>query len=388
MAAPPAGDWFHCNRCYRQEGARFSVTSCGHVLCEACLGAGPCPICAAACRRFPIPEQLEETLFLKSPAAIARQRLAHISQAWRFQQAQVDLLLASHRDTARRAEAALRDTRRALDSKQREAEALRRENGELRRHLREAEVSPTWRSSRSSTPRPIGITSPATTVTPQPRQQLSGQVVSRLASLEFPSASSTPTWLAPSPGFTPSLAHSPPVAEPTMSWPRPSSYCLTALCSSRKCPLECWWNPCIVQQCGIIAAILEFYGIFWGCQRDSLLPHGAPHPSRPGFHLLLNITVQVKVCLKPGNFVEAEPGCGKPKNLMLGMPRPNGNSYRSCALCERTPWWEPHGPIEASAEQLLLMGILWSYGGNLRLGVGLMVGTHSYMKASRRLIST
>ncbi|XP_031459035.1 RING finger protein 212B isoform X3 [Phasianus colchicus] len=197
MAAPPAGDWFHCNRCYRQEGARFSVTSCGHVLCEACLGAGPCPICAAACRRFPIPEQLEETLFLKSPAAIARQRLAHISQAWRFQQAQVDLLLASHRDTARRAEAALRDTRRALDSKQREAEALRRENGELRRHLREAEVSPTWRSSRSSTPRPIGITSPATTVTPQPRQQLSGQVVSRLASLEFPSASSTPTWLAP-----------------------------------------------------------------------------------------------------------------------------------------------------------------------------------------------
>lgn len=60
---------------------------------------------------------------------------------------------------------------------------------------------------RSSTPRPIGITSPATTVTPQPRRQLSGQVVSRLASLELPSASSTPTWLAPSPGSTPSLAH-------------------------------------------------------------------------------------------------------------------------------------------------------------------------------------
>ncbi|XP_032301961.1 RING finger protein 212B isoform X6 [Coturnix japonica] len=145
--AAPCRDWFHCNRCYRQDGARFSVTSCGHVLCEPCLGAGPCPICAAACRRFPIPEQLEETLFLKSPAAIARQRLAHISQAWRFQQAQVDLLLAFHRDTARRAEAALRDARRALDSKQREAEELRRENGELRRHLREAEVSPTWRSS-------------------------------------------------------------------------------------------------------------------------------------------------------------------------------------------------------------------------------------------------
>uniref|UniRef100_A0A803XRS9 Uncharacterized protein n=1 Tax=Meleagris gallopavo TaxID=9103 RepID=A0A803XRS9_MELGA len=138
--------------------------------------ASPSPAAGTSCAR-PAWVQLEETLFLKSPAAIARQRLAHISQAWRFQQAQVDLLLASHRDTARRAEAALRDTRRALDSKQREAETLRRENGELRRHLREAEVSPTWRSSRSSTPRPIGITSPATTVTPQPRRQLSGQVV-------------------------------------------------------------------------------------------------------------------------------------------------------------------------------------------------------------------
>lgn len=60
----------------------------------------------------------------------------------------MNLLLASHRDTVHRAEAALRDARRALDSKQREADALRRENGELRRHLREAEVSPTWRSSR------------------------------------------------------------------------------------------------------------------------------------------------------------------------------------------------------------------------------------------------
>ncbi|NXJ08945.1 R212B protein, partial [Odontophorus gujanensis] len=48
----------HCNRCYRQEGARFSVTSCGHVLCDACPGSGPCPICAAVCRRFPVPERV------------------------------------------------------------------------------------------------------------------------------------------------------------------------------------------------------------------------------------------------------------------------------------------------------------------------------------------
>uniref|UniRef100_A0A8C3BGW7 RING-type domain-containing protein n=1 Tax=Cairina moschata TaxID=8855 RepID=A0A8C3BGW7_CAIMO len=140
MAAPPPSDWFHCNRCYRQEGAGFCLTSCGHLLCQRCLGAGPCPICATACRRFPLPEQPHEAPFLRSPAAVARQRLAHISQAWRFQRAQAELLLGSQRQAARRAQAALREARQALEAKEREAEALRKENGELRRHLREAEV--------------------------------------------------------------------------------------------------------------------------------------------------------------------------------------------------------------------------------------------------------
>lgn len=235
-------------------------------------------------------------------------------------------------------------------------------------------------------------------------------VLSPLRRCQSPSRPVSPSTFCPP-------ACSPAVAEPTMAWPRPSSYCSAAVCGSKKRLLECWWHPCIVQQCGTIAAILEversswkqmpfldasllrphqflsssyslqFCGMFWGCQRGSLLPHGAPHPSRPDFHLLLSITMQAKVSLEPGNLVETEPGWGKPKNLMLGMPRPNGSSCRSCALCERTSWREPHGPIEASAEQILLMGILRSYGGNLKLGVGLKVGTHSYIKASRGLIS-
>ncbi|XP_074874762.1 E3 ubiquitin-protein ligase RNF212B-like [Buteo buteo] len=186
-------DWFHCNRCYRQEGARFAVTSCGHVLCTACGGTGPCPVCAADCRYLPISDKMrpQEKLFFKSPADIALKHLTRISQVWRFQQAQSDLLLASHKEATRRARVALEDVRHVLDTRNRELEALRRENGELRR----AQLSPGWRGgSRSSTPRPVGITSPAQTVTPQPRRQLSGQVVSRSTPLEPPLSRGTPVW--------------------------------------------------------------------------------------------------------------------------------------------------------------------------------------------------
>ncbi|XP_072705317.1 LOW QUALITY PROTEIN: E3 ubiquitin-protein ligase RNF212B [Ciconia boyciana] len=208
-------DWFHCNRCFRQEGARFAVTSCGHVLCAACGGAGPCPVCAADCRYLPISDEAsrrpalaamlnllpppppsaavsfpprrrpQEKLFFKSPADIALKRLTHVSQVWRFQRAQSDLLLASHKEAARRARAALEDARHVLDARNKELEALRRENADLRR----AQLSPGWRGgSRSSTPRPVGVTSPAQTVTPQPRRQLSGQVPLHPAGAPCPAA--------------------------------------------------------------------------------------------------------------------------------------------------------------------------------------------------------
>ncbi|KAM4645286.1 uncharacterized protein AAGF69_013927 isoform 2-T3 [Amazona ochrocephala] len=124
----------------------------------------------------------QEKLLFKSPAAIALQHLASITQVWRFQRAQAELMLASHRHAARRHRAAMEEAKRELSVKERELESLRRENTELRR----AHFSPGWRGgSRSSTPRPIGVTSPAHTVTPQPRRQLSSQVVS-LAPLSAP----------------------------------------------------------------------------------------------------------------------------------------------------------------------------------------------------------
>ncbi|XP_054043768.1 RING finger protein 212B isoform X3 [Rissa tridactyla] len=146
-------DWFHCNRCFRQEGAGFAVTSCGHVLCAACGGAGPCPVCAAECRYLPISDKMrpQEKLFFKSPADIALRRLAQLSQvrgrtgeggrgrrapsphgsplslpplqAWRFQRAQAELLLARHREAARSAQAALEETRHLLEARHRSPQA-------------------------------------------------------------------------------------------------------------------------------------------------------------------------------------------------------------------------------------------------------------------------
>ncbi|XP_071437874.1 E3 ubiquitin-protein ligase RNF212B, partial [Pithys albifrons albifrons] len=183
-------DWFHCNRCFRQDSAHFAVTSCGHILCKGCGDSGPCPICAATCRYLPLSQQMrpQEKLFFKSPAAIALKHLGHISQVWRFQMTQVQLLLDSLRGRAHQAQAALEEAKGELGERRREVEALRRENAELRR----TQLSPGWlRGSRSSTPRPIGVTSPAQTVTPQHRGYFRSQVVSRSAPLEPPRSRST-----------------------------------------------------------------------------------------------------------------------------------------------------------------------------------------------------
>ncbi|XP_074386996.1 E3 ubiquitin-protein ligase RNF212B isoform X5 [Zonotrichia albicollis] len=184
-------DWFHCCRCFRQDGARFAITNCGHILCEGCGGSGPCPVCDTACRYLPISDQMrpEEKVFFKNPVALALKHLAHITQVWRFQTAQAQLLVDLHRDRTRRVQAELDKAREELGERRRELESLRRENEELRR----MQLSPGWHwRSHSSTPRP----SPTHSVTPQPRRQLSSQVVSRLAPLEPPQSHSTPGWQA------------------------------------------------------------------------------------------------------------------------------------------------------------------------------------------------
>ncbi|PNI30757.1 RNF212 isoform 3 [Pan troglodytes] len=48
-------NWVFCNRCFQppHRTSCFSLTNCGHVYCDACLGKGKkneCLICKAPCR--------------------------------------------------------------------------------------------------------------------------------------------------------------------------------------------------------------------------------------------------------------------------------------------------------------------------------------------------
>ncbi|XP_071657501.1 E3 ubiquitin-protein ligase RNF212B isoform X2 [Patagioenas fasciata] len=110
-------DWFHCNRCFLQRGARFSVTTCGHVLCQRCGAAGPCVVCGAQCRTREVGNQLhpDQRRFFRSPTESATRALTQLSQVWRFQAAQAELRVTRQREAAERAR---RDLQEAQSSPQ------------------------------------------------------------------------------------------------------------------------------------------------------------------------------------------------------------------------------------------------------------------------------
>ncbi|KAM6202555.1 E3 ubiquitin-protein ligase RNF212B [Rhynchocyon petersi] len=180
-------DWFHCNQCFRKDGAHFFVTSCGHIFCKKCVTLEKCAVCGTACKHLALSDNLkpQEKMFFRSPVETALQYFSHISQVWNFQKKQTDLLIAFYKHRIAKLEADMQEAQQTVANQDKELSVLRKENGELKRFLAIRKESPSWyQGSRSATPRPVGITSPSQSVTPRPSSQHSSQVVSRSSSVE------------------------------------------------------------------------------------------------------------------------------------------------------------------------------------------------------------
>nr|XP_020018179.1 RING finger protein 212B-like isoform X1 [Castor canadensis] len=75
-------DWFHCNQCFRKDGAHFFVTNCGHIFCKKCVTLEKCAVCGTPCKHLALSDNLkpQEKMFFKSPVDTALQCFSHISQ--------------------------------------------------------------------------------------------------------------------------------------------------------------------------------------------------------------------------------------------------------------------------------------------------------------------
>nr|XP_056719647.1 RING finger protein 212B [Euleptes europaea] len=181
-------DWFHCNRCFSQEGTDFCLASCGHIFCKKCAGTDKCPSCGTSCKYLLLNDNMkpEEKKFFKSPVELALKYIANISQVWSFQKGQMELLVSFYKNDASKTVGALQQAHEKLTAQEKELEAIRKENKELKKmYLNFTKASPRHhQGNRNSTPRPVAITPPSQTVTPRLSFQHSSEVVSRSSSMD------------------------------------------------------------------------------------------------------------------------------------------------------------------------------------------------------------
>ncbi|KAM4053905.1 E3 ubiquitin-protein ligase RNF212B isoform 2-T3 [Anomaloglossus baeobatrachus] len=139
-------DWFHCNVCQVRQETTYYITSCGHILCKTCITQDLCSVCRTACKYMTISDN-----------------------AWRFQKQQHELHLTFYKQCLNKAQDAFQAALQKIENQQSELKTVKKENDELRSMVTQlkSSISRSQSSSRSTTPRPVAITPPSQTVTPQ-----------------------------------------------------------------------------------------------------------------------------------------------------------------------------------------------------------------------------
>ncbi|XP_077155518.1 E3 ubiquitin-protein ligase RNF212B isoform X2 [Ranitomeya variabilis] len=158
-------DWFHCNVCHMRQETAYYITSCGHILCKTCITQDLCSVCKTACKYLPISDN-----------------------AWRFQKQQHELHVTFYKQCLNKAQDAFQVALLKIETQQSELKTIKKENDELRSMVTQlkSSISRSQSSSRSTTPRPIAITPPSQTVTPQHNFHQYGQMNSHSSSAESP----------------------------------------------------------------------------------------------------------------------------------------------------------------------------------------------------------
>ncbi|XP_018099398.2 RING finger protein 212B isoform X2 [Xenopus laevis] len=168
----PAGmDWFHCNMCFLNQNETFYITSCGHILCQKCITQDKCSVCKRACRHLSLSDNMkaQEKIFFRNHKQIAQKYFDHLAQVSSFQKQQFALQLAFYKHYLCKSQRALQDALQKVNSQESELKSMKKDNAELRTLVSalKGSLSRSQNNNRLCTPRPVAITSPSQTVTPQ-----------------------------------------------------------------------------------------------------------------------------------------------------------------------------------------------------------------------------
>nr|XP_020137351.1 probable E3 SUMO-protein ligase RNF212 isoform X7 [Microcebus murinus] len=107
--------WVFCNRCFQPPRGTscFSLTNCGHVYCDTCLGKGKkdeCLICKVPCRTVLLSKHTDSDIqaFFVGIDGLCKKYSRETSQISEFQEKHRKRLLAFYREKISKLEESLR----------------------------------------------------------------------------------------------------------------------------------------------------------------------------------------------------------------------------------------------------------------------------------------